>query len=112
MGVFLSTPLFLPVLTMAVPVSYSSMGYFQSSMPHPRYAWHDDQMSGEPPAGQQDVIVILAFISGASFISLIIILAVFALCRWRSLPHDDDNTSNHSIIYNIEQDNVSISPLV
>ena len=67
---------------MAVPVSYSSMGYFQSSMPHPRHAWHDDQMSGEPPAGQQDVIVILAFISGASFISLIIILAVFALCRF------------------------------
>ena len=32
--------------------------------------------------------------------------------RWRSLSLDDDNASTRSIIYNIEQDKVSISPMV
>ena len=58
-------------------------------------------------------IVILAFISGASFVSLILILAVFSFCRWRELEGGTDNsslTSNTSIVYSIEQDKISICP--
>ena len=34
------------------------------------------------------------------------------LFRWRSFSDEDDNSSNRSIIYNIEQDKVTISPVV
>merc|ERR1711892_40711 len=92
--------------------SYSLVSGHQSSQAPPIHIWHEDHILVEPPAGQRDVIVILAFISGASFVSLIIILSFFAFCRWRSLSLDDDNASTRSIIYNIEQDKVSISPMV
>jgi len=32
--------------------------------------------------------------------------------RWRAVSEQDDNTSTQSIIYNIEQDKVSINPMV
>ena len=52
---------------------------------------------------------ILAFISGASFVSLVIILVLFLYCRTRRSREDDD-ISNSSIIYNIEQESVHMNP--
>ena len=63
---------------------------------------------------QSSVIVVLAFISGASFLLLVLIFSLFLFCRSRALSlcraREDDNISNTSIIYNIEQDSVSITP--
>ena len=79
--VFLGTAL-LPVLAMnTTQDSYSLVSGHQSSQAPPIHIWHEDHILVEPPAGQRDVIVILAFISGASFVSLIIILSFFAFCR-------------------------------
>ena len=61
---------------------------------------------------QSSVIVILAFISGASFLFLVIILSLFLFCRSRALSlcrAEEDNISSTSIVYNIEQDSVSIT---
>ena len=52
---------------------------------------------------------ILAFISGASFVSLVIIMILFLFCRNRRSREDDD-ISNSSIVYNIEQDSVNMNP--
>ena len=64
--------------------------------------------------GHSSIIVILAFISGASFLLLVLIFSLFLFCRSRALSlcraREDDNISNTSIIYNIEQDSVSITP--
>ena len=57
--------------------------------------------------GHTGIVVILAFISGASFLLLVLILAFFLFCRRRA---EEDSLSNTSIIYNIEQDSVSITP--
>ena len=58
---------------------------------------------------QSSVIVVLAFISGASFIFLVLITFLFLFCRRRTLG-EEDSISNTSIVYNIEQDSVSITP--
>lgn len=58
---------------------------------------------------QSSVIVVLAFISGASFIFLVLIIFLFLFCRRRTLG-EEDSISNTSIVYNIEQDSVSITP--
>merc|ERR1719233_2663892 len=89
--------------------SSSSAGLYYSSLPYPPLHGCHEESEG---AGQQDVIVILAFISGASFITLTILLILCAACRWRAVLEQDDNTSTQSIIYNIEQDKVSINPMV
>ena len=64
--------------------------------------------------GHSSIIVILAFISGASFLLLVIILSLFLFGRRRAVSlwrrAEEDNVSNTSIIYNIEQDTVSITP--
>ena len=64
--------------------------------------------------GHSSIIVILAFISGASFLLLVIIFSLFLFCRGRAVSlwrrAEEDNVSNTSIIYNIEQDTVSITP--
>ena len=115
---------------MFLVMNSSSSSPFISSF-YPTWAppipgWYDETPKVN---GQRDVIVILAFISGASFISLIIILSLFAFCRfvwtlllnnvhinclsrWRSFNRDDDTSSSHSIIYNIEQDRVSFNPIM
>jgi len=59
--------------------------------------------------GQSHVTTILAFISGASFVSLVIIMILFLFCRNRR-SRDDDDISNSSIVYNIEQDSVNMNP--
>ena len=59
--------------------SSSSASLYYSSLPYPPlHGWHEESEG----AGQQDVIVILAFISGASFITLTILLILCAACRW------------------------------
>ena len=63
----------------------------------------------------------LSYHSSSSFLSLLFAgdlcrdhsgLWFFHLFRWRSISDEDDNSSNRSIIYNIEQDKVTISPIV
>ena len=69
------------------------------NFPHQKYSVESDY----------NITTILAFISGASFISLIIILVLFLIYK-NKRNRDEDDISNSSIIYNIEQDSVNFSP--
>jgi len=82
------------------------------SSPGPSFHFPMNEEETELWFYQHNTIVILAFVSGASFVSLIIIFALFFFCRWRKRQQVDDTGSSigSTIVYSIEQDKVSISP--